>query len=90
MTIVVTIWDILIIGIVGITAIIVLVTILYNIIANHFKQNCYECHNYKLDGVAGAGDCCWYKCDICNYVDRHSMNDSTQYRKCDKFEPKIS
>ena len=49
-------------------------------------KNCFKCKNYKLEGVASAGDCCWYKCKYKDDNDTHSMNDWEYYCKCDKFE----
>lgn len=85
---VITIGDI--IGIIIGTAIIT-VLVLMRIVDIYFKKskkwkNCYECENYYLKDVAGAGDCCWYKCKIHNYEDAHSMNDCTMYRKCKNFK----
>lgn len=89
---VITIGDIIgiIIGIIIIT-VLALMLIKAIIIDIYFKKskkwkNCYECENYHLKDVAGAGDRCWYKCKIHNYEDAHSMNDCTMYRKCKNFK----
>lgn len=51
-----------------------------------FKQNCFVCKHYKLHSVAGVGDRCWYHCQKCDRTDAHSMNDRHKFIKCDMFE----
>lgn len=51
------------------------------------KKNCYECKYYVLDDVAGAGDCCWYRCKKHNRRDNGvSMNTREHYEKCKDFK----
>jgi hypothetical protein len=82
-----TIWDILILGIIGI---IVIGSIIYATIKNICdigKKNCYECKYYKLDDVASCGDCCWYKCSKHNRKDNGvSMNERVHLERCKDFE----
>lgn len=67
-------------------AIFIFYSIINNWINKHFKKNCFDCKNYYLKDVAGAGDRCWYSCrKNKNIIDTHSMNDSYKYRKCKDF-----
>ncbi len=55
---------------------------------NKFKQNCYECKNYKLFDVASCGNGCRYKCTIKDRYDNHNMNDTCNFIKCKEFNNK--
>lgn len=65
------------------------VYIIISMFLNKFKKNCYECKHYDLYDVAGAGDMCWYKCDLKEDRDTGtSMNTKCKYVKCKNFEKK--
>lgn len=54
------------------------------------KKNCYDCKHYKLDGVAGCGDCCWYRCMKHNRKDEGtSMNTRAHLERCKDFEKEL-
>lgn len=84
--IVVTIWDILLLGIIGIIIIYCVISGVVEGIKNIGAKNCYECKHYKLDNVASCGDCCWYRCTKHNRKDKGvSMNENVHYEKCEDF-----
>ena len=66
-----------------------IISYIKNFIDRKFKHNCFECKHYYLRDVAGAGDCCWYRCKLNKeFDDEHSMNDRYKFRKCKEFEEK--
>lgn len=86
--VVVTIWDVLIIGIIGLIIIWCFISAIVDTIKNVGKKNCYECKYYKLDDVASCGDCCWYRCTKHKRKDNGvSMNEKYHFEKCKDFKP---
>lgn len=84
--IVYTIWDILILGIIGIIVIGCIIYTIIKSICDIGKKNCYECKYYKLDDVASCGDCCWYRCTKHNRKDNGvSMNERVHLERCKDY-----
>lgn len=82
-----TIWDILILGIIGIIVIGVVIYATIKTICDIGKKNCYECKYYKLYDVASCGDGCWYKCTKCDRKDNCvSMNERVHLERCKDFK----
>lgn len=82
-----TIWDILILGIIGIIVIGSIIYATIKTICDIGKKNCYECKYYKLNDVASCGDCCWYKCAKHNRKDNGvSMNEKVHLERCKDFK----
>lgn len=79
-----------------ITVILICLVIVYVIVSiikykldSKFKKNCFDCKYYELFDVASVGDCCRYKCTLKDECNRHSMNDRTNFVKCEEFEDKV-
>lgn len=90
--VVITISEIIGIGILALLFLLVIILFIYAIIDSwidkHFRKNCYKCKYWKLSNVAGFGDKCWYKCNKNCLKEEISqgMNDREYYVKCNKFE----
>lgn len=86
MKVIISIWDIIIFGIIGIVIIFSVIFSIVQEIKKIGKKNCYECKHYKLDNVASCGDCCWYRCIKHNRKDNGvSMNEEEHYERCKDF-----
>ena len=86
MKVIISIWDIIIFGIIGIVIIFSVISSIVQEIKKIGKKNCYECKHYKLDNVASCGDCCWYRCTKHNRKDDGvSMNETEHYERCKDF-----
>lgn len=89
---VVTLSDVISIGVMGLLIIGFIIYCIYAIIRTwfnrHFRQNCYKCKHWYLYNVAGSGGICWYKCkqDCIKEQVRQEFNDQEYYMKCSKFE----
>lgn len=82
-----TIWDVLIIGILGICIIVGVIYATIKTICDIGKKNCYDCKYYKLDDVASCGDCCWYRCTKHDRKDNGtSINTRTHLERCKDFK----
>lgn len=57
-------------------------------LSKRFKNNCFDCMNYRLKDVASVGDGCSYACSVFKNTNNHKMNDKYNFIKCDKFEKK--
>lgn len=86
MKVIISIWDIIIFGIIGIIIIISIISLIAEEIKKIGKKNCYNCKYYKLDNVASCGDGCWYRCTKHNRKDDCvSTNQTEHYEKCDDY-----
>ena len=56
MKVIISIWDIIGFGIIGIAIIFFIISLIVQEIKKIGKKNCYECKHYKLDNVASCGD----------------------------------
>ena len=73
--------------IIGATIIYSIIRVIYTELKKIGKKNCYKCKYYDLADVAGAGDCCWYRCKKHNRKDNGvSMNEREHYEKCKDFK----
>lgn len=90
MKIVITLSDILELGIIGIFIVAFIISFIIGWLKAKYdlkhKKNCFKCKYYKLDDVASCGDKCWYRCNKYNRIDDHSMNNHYNFVKCDNYE----
>ena len=88
MTVVITLGEIIFIGIIVLITVIGLISFLIESLVNLFRKNCYHCKYWKLADVSGSGGYCYYRCEkqkIKGTVSRE-FNDSSYYKRCDEFE----
>lgn len=92
MTVVITLGEVIFIGLVLFIFASLIITMIYNWIKDKFnqkyRQNCHHCVNYRQTGV--SGDYLYHKCDLYNYEDKCDRNDWIlgKYRKCKDFKQK--
>lgn len=92
--VVITLSDIIGIGVFIFFVIIILLCLIVGFISNIYKEkskkwhNCFECKHYYCRDVASFGGISFDKCKITGVEDRHDFNDSVEYRKCKNFENK--
>jgi len=88
MHIVVTLGELIVLGIIALIIVISIIIAIFESISNLFKKNCYKCKYWKLDGVAGSGGIAYYRCDKgnLNHKVTQDFNEDAHYEKCDKFE----
>ena len=64
----------------------IVIYIIKNKLDKKFKQNCFECKNYKLITVSSLTNQCIYACYFKNRCDKHHMNNKEKFIKCKEFE----
>ena len=93
MTVVITLGEVIFIGIVLLVIASIFIVAIYNWLKDKFnrkfRQNCLHCEYYKQTGV--NGDYTYHKCEIHNYDDTLNNDDIWlgKYRKCKEYKGRI-
>ena len=88
-TIIMNIWDFIVIGIILFVVIICFINSLIQFIIITYKEhskryhNCFECKFWKLNDVSSAGGKCYYICERKPSIEEgFDFNEHIKYEKC--------